>query len=179
MSEEQAVPDFFQRQLAIYADYHRDPRNGLTHYVGIPAIFLAVLLPLSLWQITLGGYQLSLAVVLLVPAVIGWTALDLGIGLAMLAFIVPLVLAAEFVARAGGAPTAWTLAGVLFVIGWALQIVGHMAFEHRRPALIDNLFQMFIGPMFMTAKLVVGLGFRADLTAAMRGVPTPARPPRR
>jgi len=43
--------DFFRRQLAIYAGYHRDERNRLTHTFGIPIIFLAVVLPLSSWPL--------------------------------------------------------------------------------------------------------------------------------
>ena len=125
-----------------------------------------------MWQIPPGG--LSLAALLIVPAVIGWMALDLGIGAAMLVLVVPLLLAAEWIARAGGPAAAWTVAAVLFALGWACQIVGHAAFERRRPALVDNLFQMFIGPMFMTATLLVRLGWRSDLTAALQGAAAPA-----
>ena len=42
---------FFRQQLAAYADHHRDPRNCVTHYVGIPLLFLAVILPFGLWRI--------------------------------------------------------------------------------------------------------------------------------
>jgi uncharacterized membrane protein YGL010W len=163
------VTAYFQRQLAIYAQYHRDPRNCATHYVGIPAIFLAVLLPLALWPMTIGGWHTTLAAVLLIPAVLGWIALDARIGTAMLLVIVPLLLLAEWIARASGPTSTWTMAAALFAIGWALQIVGHVHFERRRPALVDNLFQMFIGPMFMTAKILVGLGLRSDLAEPPRG----------
>ncbi len=157
---------FFQRQLSVYAGYHGDPRNCLTHYVGIPAIFLAVLLPLALWPVSLGGWQTTAATVLLAPAVVGWIALDAGTGVAMLVAIVPLLLAAEWIARTGGPTVAWAVAAALFVVGWAFQILGHAVFERRRPALVDNLFQMFIGPMFMTAKILVRLGWRRDLDAS-------------
>jgi uncharacterized membrane protein YGL010W len=160
---------FFQRQLIIYAQYHRDPRNCATHYIGIPAIFLAVLLPLALWPISVASWHTTLSAILLVPAVLGWIALDAVIGTAMLIVIVPLLLAAEWTARTGGPTIAWSIAVALFVIGWALQIVGHVRYERRRPALFDNLFQMFIGPMFMTAKILVGLGLRTDLAAPLRG----------
>src|SRR5262245_9175749 len=109
---------FFHRQLAIYALYHRDPRNCATHYVGIPAIFLAVLLPLALWPMSIGGWHTTLAGVLLVPAVLGWITLDALIGAAMLVVIVPSLLLAEWIARAGGPTITWTLAAALFAIGW-------------------------------------------------------------
>jgi uncharacterized membrane protein YGL010W len=162
------VTDFFRRQLAIYADHHRDPRNITAHHVGIPAIFLAVLLPLSLWHFPVGVWQPSLAAALLVPAVIGWIALDAGVGIAMLVMIVPLLVTAELVAGFGGALVAWPLSAMLLAIGLALLAIGHAVFERRRPALAGNAFQIFIGPMFMIAKVLVALGWRPDLAAPLQ-----------
>lgn len=36
----------------------------------------------------------------------------------------------------------------LFIGGWALQFLGHH-YEGKRPALMDTIFQAFIGPMFL------------------------------
>lgn len=52
-----------------------------------------------------------------------------------------------------------------FVGGWAAQLVGH-AIEGRRPALADNVLQIFNAPLFLTAEVLVALGFRSDLRAA-------------
>jgi uncharacterized membrane protein YGL010W len=49
-----------------------------------------------------------------------------------------------------------------FLGGWAVQLVGH-AFEGRRPALADNLLQVFNAPLFLTAEVLWLLGFRQDL----------------
>ena len=46
------------------------------------------------------------------------------------------------------------------------QLVGHV-WEGRRPALTDNLFQAFIGPMFITAEVLMALGLKQDLKAAI------------
>jgi uncharacterized membrane protein YGL010W len=153
----------FRQQMAVYADYHRDARNCATHYAGIPILFLAAVLPLALWPVTVFGLEITAASIMVAPAVIGWMLLDWGIGLAMLAAVVPLVLTAEAIARHGSTVTVWSIAVVLFVVGWAFQIVGHALFERRRPALVDNLFQTFIGPMFVTAKGMAALGLRRDL----------------
>ena len=34
-------------QLSSYADYHRDPRNIFTHYIGVPMIMWAVVILLA------------------------------------------------------------------------------------------------------------------------------------
>ena len=74
----------------------------------------------------------------------------------------------------------WIIAVGLFVIGWALQIVGHQVFERKRPTLLDNPVQMLISPMFIFAKLFIALGLRPDLAAVLqRSSPqTPLGPPR-
>ena len=75
--------------------------------------------------------------------------------------------AAEALAGALGSPSAvWTAFLVLFVGGWVLQFLGHH-YEGKRPALIDNIFQGFIGPMFLVAEAMVVMGLRRDLADAM------------
>ena len=136
--------DLFRNQLASYAAVHRDRRNKATHFVGIPVIVFSLLLLLTLWHAAL-----PVAIV----AVAGWLALDLGIGLVMAVLM--------------AAPSAvWTAFAALCVGGWILQFLGHH-YEGRRPALLDNIFQAFIGPMFLVAEALVALGRRPDLARAM------------
>lgn len=159
---------FFHRQLAIYAAYHCDSRNRATHFIGIPAIVLSLLIALALWRLRIGGVAVSSALLVGAAALLGWIALDVGVGLAMVLIVVPMWLLAEWLARATGASVVWIVFAVLFVGGWVFQFVGH-AYEGRRPALVDNLFQAFIGPMFLVAETFIALGLRADLRRAMEG----------
>ena len=158
----------FQRQLAEYADYHRDPRNCLTHIIGNPILFVAAVLPLSLLSVTVFGVQISVAPLLVTPALILWIAADVRIGLAIVAAAVPLLLAAATIASHVSVAGVWTITALLTAIGWALQIVGHQLFEGRRPALLDNPIHMLISPMYIFAKLFIALGFRPDLAALLQ-----------
>jgi uncharacterized membrane protein YGL010W len=99
-------------------------------------------------------------------ALAGWIALDLTIGLAMVVVIVPMLVIAEWIARSFGATAAWIVFAVLFIGGWIFQLVGH-AWEGRRPALADNLFQAFVGPMFIMAEVLMALGLKQDLKAVV------------
>ena len=65
---------------------------------------------------------------------------------------------------AQGAAQGWLWFGVLFVGGWILQLAGH-AFEGRKPALADNLFQIFVAPIFLCAELFFALGYKPKLHA--------------
>ncbi len=153
---------FFARQLATYASYHRDERNRATHFIGIPAIVFSILLPL----VRVAGISAAVPVALL--ALAGWVALDRVIGLAMIAVMLPMLIVAEWTARNCGSATVWIVFAVFFVGGWVFQLAGH-AWEGRRPALADNLFQAFIGPMFIMAEVLMALGLKRDLRAAIDG----------
>jgi uncharacterized membrane protein YGL010W len=80
---------------------------------------------------------------------------------------IPLLFTATMIASHVSAAWVWTITAGLIVLGWALQIVGHSWFEHRRPALLDNPIHMLISPMFIFAKLFIALGFRRDLAAVL------------
>ena len=157
---------FFARQLAIYASYHRDARNRATHFIGIPAIVFSILVPLALLRVS----GVSAATLVALVAVIGWIALDRIIGLAMLVMMVPMLAIAEWIAASHGSGTAWAVFAIFFIGGWVFQLVGHV-WEGRRPALADNLFQAFIGPMFIMAELLMALGLKQDLKAVIDGPP--------
>ena len=159
--------DLFRRQLGSYASVHRDWRNKATHFVGIPLIVFSLLLLLSLWRFEIGGREWTVSLAVALVAVLGWIALDLGIGVIMALLMAPAWYAAEALAGALGSPSAiWTAFTVLFVGGWVLQFLGHH-YEGKRPALLDNIFQGFIGPMFLVAETVVAMGHRRDLAEAM------------
>ena len=154
--------DLFKRQLASYAAVHRDRRNKATHFIGIPVIVFSLLLVLTLWRLQLGGREVSGALVVSIVAVLGWMALDLAIGLVMAALMLVAWYAADSLAAALGTGSTWGAFLVLFVGGWILQFLGHH-YEGKRPALLDNIFQAFIGPMFLVAETMVALGQRRDL----------------
>ena len=159
--------DLFRRQLGAYAAVHRDWRNKATHFVGIPIIVFSLLLVLSLWRFELLGREWTMSLAVAIVAVLGWMALDLGIGLVMALLMAVAWFAAQALADAlGSASAVWMAFIVLFVGGWALQFLGHH-YEGKRPALLDNIFQGFIGPMFLVAEAMVVMGQRTDLAEAM------------
>jgi uncharacterized membrane protein YGL010W len=148
---------FFKRQLADYVEYHRDPWNCAMHVFGIVALFLAAMLPLSLWPIHALGAHTTMAPIMVLPVLVYWLLLDAAVGVAIL----------------GAAVSVWSITAALIVIGVSFQIVGHRLFERRQPALVDNPTHLLLGPMFVMAKLFIGLGFRQDLAAIIQRVPQP------
>src|SRR5271167_2224459 len=140
---------YFRRQLAEYADYHRDDVNRWMHIIGNPIIALAVFLPLSLVSVPIFGVHVTAAALLVIPALIFWMAFDFGLGLAVVVSAVPLLLAAAVIAKNVSVVGLWIIAVLLFVTGWVLQVVAHQLSERSKPALLDNPIHMLMSPRYI------------------------------
>jgi uncharacterized membrane protein YGL010W len=150
-----------EEQMSFYAAYHQDSRNKATHFIGVPAIVLAIMLALGWARVDIGGFGVSAALVVTLVLLAYYLMLDVPLGLAMAVVFGLMLWGADQLARAPLAVgVTWFL--VLFVGGWALQLWGHV-FEGRKPALVDNLFQIFVAPIFLAAELFFALGYKPGL----------------
>src|SRR4029077_2974975 len=84
MLHETEMAGYFQRQLADYVEYHRDPWNCAMHVVGILLLFTGAVLPLTLVKFPLFGVEVSLAGTMALPVLVYWLMLDAGIGIGIL-----------------------------------------------------------------------------------------------
>ena len=151
-----------EEQMATYAAYHQDARNKATHFVGVPVIVLSLFIPLAWLRVG----DVSAGMVLAAVLVVYYVMLDAPLGLAMLVVFAALAWLGETIATMGTV-VAWSWFAVLFVGGWILQLVGHV-FEGRKPALADNLFQIFVAPIFLAAEVFFALGYKPALHAAVQ-----------
>ncbi|WP_304350268.1 DUF962 domain-containing protein [Comamonas testosteroni] len=161
-------------QLSNYADYHRDPRNIVTHYIGVPMIMQAVVILLARLQWgALGGSPISLALLAAVAAAVYYWRLDGRYGLFMSVLLAAmLALAAPVAALPMGSWLAWGLG--LFALGWVIQFIGHY-WEGRKPAFFDDVMGLLIGPLFVAAELGFALGLRKEVQAAVEQRSGPVR----
>ncbi len=155
-----------EEQMSFYAAYHQDARNKATHFVGVPMIVFSLMIPLGWLRADIAGYSVSAALVVTGLLLLYYLVLDLPLGLAMGVVFALMLWVAEPLSQASLAVSlSWFL--VLFVVGWALQLWGHV-YEGRKPALVDNLFQIFVAPIFLAAELFFALGYRPALHAAVQ-----------
>ena len=157
--------------LGDYGAYHRDSRNRLTHYFGVPAIAYAVLILPALHTATLFGFTVEVDRLIVVPFVLFYLVLDLWLGL-ILAVVFALLCAAAEATTQLGTTVSTLVAGAVFILGWALQFFGHYL-EGNRPALLTNLFQIVVAPIYLIAELSFGLGLRPGLQAQIERRPGP------
>lgn len=151
----------FTEQLSKYALYHRDARNILTHLVGIPLIVLAVLTLLSRPAVDLGGLMVTPALIVLILSCLYYIRLHVFYGLVMTFLLLAgLQLSMLF---ASLSTAAWLGLGIgLFVVGWIIQFIGH-AYEGKKPAFVDDIIDLVIGPLFIVVEVAFMLGLSKEL----------------
>ena len=154
--------------LSQYATYHREPRNIVTHFVGIPLIVLAVAVLLSRPGLALegaGSLWLSPALAASVAATVFYLRLDIALGIVMGVLLGLCVWCGAYLAQQ--TTITWLGVGIgLFIAGWIIQFVGHY-YEGRKPAFIDDISGLIIGPLFVVAEAGFLLGLRAPLRQAV------------
>jgi uncharacterized membrane protein YGL010W len=132
-----------------YADAHRHPMNRLTHKVAIPLIVFHIVAMLD-WvtlPLQVAGVTPTLGHLAFVVAIGWYAAMHLRLGLimaALFALCFPLGRALD--------DQRWVVVAVALV-GWLVQLAGHVVWEKRSPAFLRNLLQALVGPLFFVALL--------------------------
>ena len=134
--------------LAHYGESHRNPTNGVIHCFAIPLI-----------MVSLVGLMYALhpwvAYLFLAASMVYYLRIGSWVFLATMAVISLLALATV---QALGS---WLLpvSVAVFVLAWIAQFVGHKI-EGKKPSFFEDLQYLWVGPLFVLAKLFGKLGIR-------------------
>lgn len=151
-----------QQLFAEYAESHRHPTNQLTHKVAIPAIVFHIIAMLDwvrLFTIPGSDAPFTLAYVAIPLAGAWYLMMSPKLGVLMLgltALCVPL-----------GRLLPWPAIVGIAVVGWLVQLAGHVVWEKKSPSFLTNLVHALVGPAFFLAKLTGDLPSKAE-TATTR-----------
>lgn len=135
-----------------YASHHRTLGNQRSHVIGITLIVVSLLgllgrLPLGADGLTGSEiFRLDGGTLLAGAGLIWYLFLDWRITFPFSLVI----LGAYFLGRAIPVP----FNGVLFIVGWAFQGIGHMIYEKNSPAFFKNIEHLLIGPLWVFAKTI-------------------------
>jgi uncharacterized membrane protein YGL010W len=142
------APRRVDQLLAHYGESHRDPRNGAIHCVAIPLIMASLV-----------GLMYSLhpwiAYVFLAASMVYYARLGSWVFFATMAAVS--ILAILIVQALGSVLLPVSIA--VFVLAWIAQFVGHKI-EGRKPSFFEDLQYLWVGPLFVLAKLFGKLGIR-------------------
>ncbi len=156
----------FVQHLSKYAAYHRDKRNVATHYIGVPMIVAGVVTMLSRPAFMhIDGMAISPATIGVAITALFYLKLDIRFGIVMSVFLAACLWFGQLLAEQTTA--IWLVWGIgVFVVGWVIQFIGHY-FEGKKPAFLDDVLGLVIGPIFVAAELAFELGLRKDVQDAV------------
>ncbi|SFC51537.1 Uncharacterized membrane protein YGL010W [Polaromonas sp. OV174] len=142
-----ATPRKVDQLLAHYGESHQNPRNELIHCIAIPLIMLSLvgmLFALHPW-VAYGFiaasmvYYARLSGVFFVTMLL-WSGLAIALVFAMGQRVLPISMA-------------------VFVGAWILQFIGHKI-EGKKPSFFEDIQYLWVGPLFVLAKLFEKLAIR-------------------
>jgi len=160
-------------QLTFYGAYHSNKTNILIHIICVPVLLwtfqvLSSEIPLPLF-ISHIHYELNQYLVfnLNVPAILSGLYLLYYFALepvAALLYTPQMTLSLLTATAFSYQKDAMTRAGILHVVSWIAQFLGHGLAEKRAPALLDNLLgAVVLAPFFVHLELLFGLGYKPEM----------------
>ncbi|TLX46548.1 hypothetical protein C1E24_12830 [Pseudoalteromonas phenolica] len=154
------------QHLIKYALYHRDERNILTHFVGVPLIVFAVMGLLYFPLMSVNSLLFTPALLIAILAILFYLALDIKLGLLMSGLYLLGLWGVDSIFESMSTQTAsfYGLFAGLFVVGWIIQFIGHY-YEGKKPAFVDDLIGLLVGPLFVVVELLFKLGLLKSLEA--------------
>lgn len=152
-----------EEQLSSYKSVHFNKSNIKTHFIGIPLIVWAitVLLSLHAFSLNIAGTTLTItpAMVLFTIALLYYFKLHIKLGLGMTLYVVANIYLASLISAMESA--LW-IAIATFVLGWIIQFIGHI-YEKAKPAFLDDIMGLVIGPLFLMAEVYFAFGWEKKL----------------
>ncbi len=150
-----------EERMAGYAAYHKDSRNKLTHFFGVPMVYYSPLIAIGWIRFEFLGIDASVAWILFAITMLWYFTLDFSLASIMTIISIPILVLCDIVSRLPFSESL-TIFLVVKLGGWVIQLVGHV-FEGRRPALVDNLVQALMAPLFLIAEVLFFFGIRKSL----------------
>ncbi|MDF2530414.1 MAG: conserved rane protein of unknown function [Gammaproteobacteria bacterium] len=152
-------------QMGFYQLYHEKLLTKVTHLIGVPLLVFSFFIPLSWIKLGIPNvFQIDLAWLALAALSIYYLRLNFKIGISA---AVVLGLLGWLAGLFSQYQPNWLGFGaflISLVFGVALQFIGHII-EGKKPALADDLSQIFIAPIFLWTEVLFMLGYFPELKA--------------
>jgi uncharacterized membrane protein YGL010W len=139
-----------------YAESHQNPTNKLIHWICVPLIMFSLLglvwaipFPYLKFMGTYNGY-FNWASFLIAFAIYYYYKLSPVLSYVMLLIVMLFVYLITLIVNAQhtGGPVLWLVCGILFVIAWIGQFVGHKI-EGKKPSFLTDVKFLLIGPIWL------------------------------
>ncbi|KAI0332489.1 DUF962-domain-containing protein [Cubamyces sp. BRFM 1775] len=162
-----------KKQLTFYGAYHDHPVNVAIHMIFVPTILWTALVmgtrvPTPSWFPDIHfvfneylAFDFNWPALWVITTLAYYYVLD---PTAALLYTPEMALIALTSAAFAYKPDAIKVAGIVHVISWIAQFIGHGAAEGRSPALLDNLLgALVLAPFFVHLEILFKLGYKPAL----------------
>ena len=157
----------FIEQAKNYSLYHQKTITRYTHFVGVPLLVFSFMLLFSFLHLTVPGYFSRTSAELLTLALfLYYLVLNWRLALSLAPVLILLLWLADWIGGDGPTSGALTVFLACFIVGWIVQLLGHL-FEGHRPAFTKNLCQFLIAPLYLTAEVYFMFGKMQALQTAI------------
>ena len=143
-----------------YGESHTNHTNKTIHWICVPLIFFAIVgllygikLPLFI-----SGYQLNMAVIILMLVIVYYFLLSKTLWIGMLLFSLLCLIVCQYI-EAVLFMRLWIFALLVFVVAWAGQFYGHKV-EGKKPSFIKDIKFLMIGPAWLMSFIYQRLGIK-------------------
>lgn len=150
--------------LEDYGVSHRNPINKRLHWVCVPVIVWCVMG--LLWSLPFpsalraASPAWNWATFAVLATLVYYAYLSVPLALGALPVLLVMLWSIAEVERAASVPL-WVVSGVLFVLAWIGQFIGHNI-EGKRPSFFQDLQFLMIGPLWLLADAYRRLGWSID-----------------
>jgi uncharacterized membrane protein YGL010W len=149
--------------LSDYCDSHQRLWTKISHLIGVPFIVFALSIVFNWLELTIYGVGCAPVTWILVTfLMIFYCFFDWHLALISAAWLLGLSILSFFIFGIVPSLRGFYTFGFCFILGWFFLLLGHV-FEKKRPAFVNNAWQVFTAPLFITLQVAVWLGFKKDL----------------
>jgi len=152
-------------QLSSYKSVHLNKKNIRTHFIGIPMIIWSIALLLASVSFELKSafieefiglkvITFTLTGILSIVVLTYYFMLSFPLAILSIVLFGPLMWSVHEVVKMD---QHISIAISVFVLGWIIQFIGHY-YEKAKPAFMDDINQLLIGPLFVIAEIYFLLG---------------------
>lgn len=147
--------------LAEYGESHQNGTNKLIHWICVPLIYYTIIgllysIPVNFGEVM--GIQINVGTIIAVLVFLYYTLLSVKVAVGMLFFTVLCLIISEYIFQmTGGSLGLAIVCGVLFVIAWIFQFIGHNI-EGQKPSFLEDLQFLMIGPAWVISFIYKKVG---------------------
>ena len=149
--------------LDAYGESHQNKINKQIHWICVPAIMVTLLGLLSMvnfsFTIDKGFYNINLAGILIILAIIFYIRLSTSITVGMVLFSGLCIQFINFLETNYNHSELFKIYIITFIIAWIGQFVGHKI-EGKKPSFFEDIQFLLIGPAWLLSFIYKKLGIK-------------------